>query len=194
MDRWRGRSARIVGAMADQKFPPLQYDFLPEVPSFTLVSDDIAEGQPMPAAQASGMFGVPGGSDTSPHLRWEGAPEGTKSFAVTCFDPDAPTGSGFWHWGVFNIPASVTELPAGAGSQDGSGLPSGAIQIRNDANVPGYVGAGPPPGRNHRYVFAVHALDVEETGVDANASNAFAGFLMFGHVLGRAVLTATFAR
>jgi Raf kinase inhibitor-like YbhB/YbcL family protein len=180
--------------MADQKFPPLPYEFLPEVPSFTLVSNDISDGQPMPAAHASGMFGVPGGTDTSPHLRWEGAPEGTQSFAVTCFDPDAPTGSGFWHWGVFNIPASVTELPAAAGSQDGGNLPEGAIQIRNDANVPGYVGAGPPPGRVHRYVFAVHALDVGQTGVDANATNAFAGFLMYGHTLARAVLTGTFSR
>jgi Raf kinase inhibitor-like YbhB/YbcL family protein len=95
---------------------------------------------------------------------------------------------------VFNIPASVTELATGAGAADGSKLPDGAVQIRSDANVPGYVGAGPPPGRVHRYVFAVHALDVETTGVDENATNAFAGFLMFGHVLARGVLTGTFSR
>lgn len=188
------RSGRIVAVMADQTYPPLPYDFLPEVPSFSVTSDDVAEGEQMPAAQASGMFGVPGGTDTSPHLRWEGAPEGTRSFAVTCFDPDAPTGSGFWHWGVFNLPASVTELPTGAGSPDGGALPDGAVQIRSDAKVPGYVGAGPPPGRDHRYVFAVHALDVEATGVDADATNAFAGFLMFGHVLARGVLTPTFSQ
>ena len=108
---------------------------------------------------------------------------------------DAPTGSGFWHWTVFNIPATVTELPAGAGSPDGANLPSGAVQSRNDANTLGYVGAGPPPGHGpHRYVFAVHALDVEKLGADANATPAFVGFSMFGHTLGRALLTATFER
>jgi Raf kinase inhibitor-like YbhB/YbcL family protein len=180
--------------MADQ-FIPLQYDYMPAVPSFTVVSDDMADGQPMAAPQASGMFGVPGGSDTSPHLRWEGAPEGTKSYAVTCLDPEAPTGSGFWHWTVFDIPASVTELPAGAGSPDGANLPAGAVQSRNDANMLGYVGAGPPPGHGpHRYVFAVHALDVEKTGATVDSMPAFVGFTMFGHTLGRAVLTATFER
>ncbi len=172
----------------------MPYDFLPPVASFTVTSNDLTDGQPMATPHASGIFGA-GGSDTSPHLRWEGAPEGTQSYAVTCFDPDAPTGSGFWHWVVFDIPASVTELPTGAGAQDGSGLPAGAIQTRNDANLPGYVGAGPPPGHGpHRYVFAVHALDVEKLGADANATPAFVGFSMFGHTLGRALLTATFER
>jgi Raf kinase inhibitor-like YbhB/YbcL family protein len=178
--------------MADRPLAPLPYEFLPPAAPFSVSSDDVTDGEPMPLPHASGVFGA-GGNDTSPHLRWDGAPEGTKSYAVTCFDPDAPTGSGFWHWVVFDIPATVTELATGAGSQDGARLPAGAVQVRNDANFAGYVGAGPPPGHGpHRYVFAVHALDVEHTGADASATPAFVGFTMFGHTLGRALLTATF--
>ncbi|MCU1501336.1 MAG: hypothetical protein JWM12_690 [Ilumatobacteraceae bacterium] len=185
-------AGRTFASMADRPHAPLPYDFLPAVPTFDVSSDEVTEGQPLAAAQASGIFGA-GGSDTSPQLRWERAPQGTKSFAVTCFDPDAPTGSGFWHWVVFDIPASVTELAAGAGAQDGAGLPAGAVQTRNDANMPGYIGAGPPPGHGpHRYVFAVHALDVEHTGADAGATPAYVGFTMFGHTIGRALLTGTF--
>ena len=180
--------------MADQ-FIPLQYDYMPAVPTLTVVSDDMTDGQPMAAPQASGIFGVPGGTDTSPHLRWEGAPEGTQSYAVTCFDPDAPTGSGFWHWTVFDIPATVTELPTGAGSPDGANLPPGAVQSRNDANMLGYVGAGPPPGHGpHRYVFAVHALDLDKTGATVDSMPAYVGFTMYGHTLARGILTATFER
>ena len=180
--------------MADE-FIPLQYDYMPAVPSLTVVSDDMTHGEPMATPQASGLFGVAGGSDTSPHLRWEGAPGGTKSYAVTCLDPEAPTGSGFWHWTVFDIPASVTELPAGAGSPDGANLPPGAVQSRNDANMLGYVGAGPPPGHGpHRYVFAVHALDVEKTGATVDSMPAYVGFTMYGHTLARGILTATFER
>jgi len=180
--------------MADQ-FIPLQYDYMPAVPTLTVVSDDMTDGQPMAAPQASGIFGVPGGTDTSPHLRWEGAPDGTQSYAVTCFDPDAPTGSGFWHWTVFDIPATVTELPTGAGSPDGANLPPGAVQSRNDANMLGYVGAGPPPGHGpHRYVFAVHALDLDKTGATVDSMPAYVGFTMYGHTLARGILTATFER
>ncbi|PXY31529.1 YbhB/YbcL family Raf kinase inhibitor-like protein [Prauserella muralis] len=169
------------------------YESLPSVPSFTLRSDDVAEGQTLAEPHRSGIFGVPGGEDRSPHLAWEGFPPETKSFAVTCFDPDAPTGSGFWHWAVFNIPASVTELPSGAGDAQGSGLPSGARTLVGDGGVRQYLGAAPPPGHGpHRYIFAVHALDVESLDVGESASPAFLGFNMFGHTLARATLTPIF--
>ncbi|MGP4101185.1 YbhB/YbcL family Raf kinase inhibitor-like protein [Nonomuraea sp. KM90] len=163
---------------------------LPEVPSFTVTSTTLADGAPWPAEQMSG--GVPGGKDVSPQLSWSGAPEGTKSYAVTVYDPDAPTGSGFWHWAVAGIPATVTELPEGAGDETGSGLPEGAYQLPNDARMARFIGAAPPAGHGpHRYFVVVHALDVETIGVPAEATPAYLGFTIAGHILGRAVLTAT---
>ncbi|MGZ7443009.1 YbhB/YbcL family Raf kinase inhibitor-like protein [Paenibacillus sp. TH7-28] len=165
---------------------------LPEVAGFQITSNDIAEGLPLPLQQYSGMSGVEGGKDLSPHLKWSGAPEGTKSFAVTAYDSDAPTGSGLWHWAVINIPASVTELPTGAGDEHGSGLPQGALQLPNDLRLERFIGAAPPMGHGpHRYYFVVHALDVENIGVDPSATPALLGFTMLGHTLGRAVLVAT---
>ncbi|GAA2313833.1 YbhB/YbcL family Raf kinase inhibitor-like protein [Nonomuraea roseoviolacea subsp. roseoviolacea] len=163
---------------------------LPQVPSFTLTSTRLADGAPWPAEQMSAS--LPGGKDISPQLSWNGAPEGTKSYAVTVYDPDAPTGSGFWHWAVADIPATVTELPEGAGDDTGTGLPDGAYQLPNDAGVARYLGAAPPAGHGpHRYFVVVHALDTEAIGVPASATPAYLGFTITGHLLGRAVLTAT---
>src|SRR5918999_1085848 len=165
---------------------------LPEAASFTVTSTTVTDGTAWSPEQFSGIFGVPGGKDVSPQLSWSGAPEGTKSYAVTVYDPDAPTGSGFWHWAVADIPATVTELPEGAGDDTGSGLPAGAFQLRNDARAARFIGAAPPAGHGpHRYFIVVHALDVESIGVPADATPALLGFTMAGHILGRAVLTAT---
>ncbi len=158
------------------------------------MSDDIADGETLPMAQVSGILGA-GGSDVSPHLAWSGFPAETKSFAVTCFDPDAPTGSGFWHWTMYNIAASVTELARGAGSADGAGVPDGAGQLQHDGGGPGYIGAGPPPGHGpHRYMFAVHALSVESLPINDDVSNAVGGFNMFTNVLARAIITPVWER
>ncbi|WP_186333704.1 YbhB/YbcL family Raf kinase inhibitor-like protein [Paenibacillus xylanexedens] len=168
---------------------------LPEVASFNVTSSDIRENSVLSAPQLSGKFGVEGGQDISPELKWSGAPEGTKSYAVTVYDPDAPTGSGFWHWSVFNIPADVTELATGAGSEGGAYLPPGATQLNNDASFAGFIGAAPPIGDGpHRYYFVVHALDVDDIHIPADSTPAFLGFNMLTHTLGRAVIVVTFER
>jgi Raf kinase inhibitor-like YbhB/YbcL family protein len=178
--------------MAGRPIPPNPYDFLPEVPGFTVTSTDVREGEPLDTPQVSGILGA-GGDDVSPQLSWSGFPDGTRGFAVTVYDPDAPTASGFWHWAVANIPASVTELPSGAGDKDAPSLPEGAVQLRNDGGFAGFVGAAPPAGHGpHRYFTVVHALDVEDMGVPADASPAFHGFNLFGHTLARAVLVPVY--
>jgi Raf kinase inhibitor-like YbhB/YbcL family protein len=165
---------------------------LPKAATFTITSTTVTDGASFGAAQMSGIFGVPGGKDVSPQLSWTGAPEGTKSYAVTVYDPDAPTGSGFWHWAVANVPADTTALPEGAGDDTGSGLPAGAVQLPNDARAARYIGAAPPAGHGtHRYFITVHALDTEDIGVAADATPAVLGFTMTGHILGRATLVAT---
>jgi Raf kinase inhibitor-like YbhB/YbcL family protein len=161
------------------------YDELPQVASFELRSDDASHGETLANPQVSGVFGA-GGEDVSPHLAWSGAPEGTQSFAVTVYDPDAPTASGFWHWAAFNIPADVTELPSGA---SGTNMPAGAVELRNDGGTTGYIGAAPPPGHGpHHYHVVVHALDVPSLDIPADASPAFLGFNLFSHTLGRAMI------
>ncbi|MEU6140060.1 YbhB/YbcL family Raf kinase inhibitor-like protein [Streptomyces sp. NPDC047081] len=165
---------------------------LPEAASFAVTSTTVTDGAALSPEQFSGIFGVPGGKDISPQLSWSGAPDGTKSYAVTVYDPDAPTGSGFWHWAVADIPATVTELPEGAGDDTGSGLPESAFQLPGDARAARFIGAAPPAGHGpHRYFIVVHALDVASIGVAADATPAVLGFTMAGHILGRAVLTAT---
>lgn len=168
------------------------YDELPDVASFEVTSDDVSQGETLGSAQVSGVMGA-GGEDASPHLSWTGVPEGTKSFAVTVYDPDAPTASGFWHWAVFNLPASTTELPSGAGSADGAKLPAGAVQLKNDGGMVGYVGAAPPAGHGvHHYYTVVHAVDVESLDVPAEGSCAYLGFNLFSHTLGRAIIVPTY--
>lgn len=162
------------------------YDSVGVVPAFTLTSTDIVEGERLARGQLSGIMDA-GGDDISPQLSWSGFPPETKSFAVTLYDPDAPTTSGFWHWAVCNIPASVTSLESGAG--DGSGLPRGALTMPNEARLRRFLGAAPPPGHGrHRYFFAVHALDIERLELNPESTPAVMCFHMFGHTLARAVI------
>lgn len=159
--------------------------------AFRLWSKDLEEGGRLPETQMFNGMGYTGGN-VSPHLAWEGAPAGTKSFVVTLYDPDAPTGSGWWHWIVINLPAETKELAAGSGND--AKLPSPAVQTRTDFGTPGYGGAAPPPGRSHRYIFTVHALKVEQIDLDAQASGAMVGFMVFMNSLGKATLTVTYGK
>lgn len=168
------------------------YDALPDLPSFELTSTDVTDGQPLKKEQVSGILGA-GGHDNSPQLSWSGFPAETKSFAVTVYDPDAPTASGFWHWAVANVPVETTTLEAGAGDDGGTALPHGAITLRSDAGLARFVGAAPPAGHGtHHYYVVVHAVDVDHLDIDDTASPAYLGFNLFSHAIARATIVATY--
>jgi hypothetical protein len=164
---------------------------LPEVPAFTLTSPDLVAGGTMPQWARSGIAGA-GGEDRSPTLHWQGAPSGTRSFVVTMYDPDAPTGSGWWHWAVYNIPADITSLPQDAGNPEAALLPPGAITLPNEVRLERYLGAAPPAGHGeHRYVFTVSALDIERLDLPAGSTPGLLGFSLLDHIVARAQLTVT---
>jgi Raf kinase inhibitor-like YbhB/YbcL family protein len=161
---------------------------------FTLESAEVKPNARIAETQVYKGFGCDG-RNVSPSLTWRDPPAGTKSFAVTVYDPDAPTGSGWWHWIVFDIPADVRSLQAGAGDSASPRLPKGAVQSVTDFGAPGWGGPCPPRGdRPHRYVFTVHALKVEKLDLDAKAMPALVGFTLTGARLDRATLTSTYSR
>lgn len=162
--------------------------------AFELTSPDIASGAKIADEQVFAGFGCKGGN-VSPALKWSGAPAGTKSFALMVYDPDAPTGSGFWHWVMFDIPAEVSELPKGAGDGKADKGPKGATQSRTDFGVPGYGGPCPPQGDPaHHYHFMLFALDVAKLGPDAETSAAVVGFNLHFHTLAKTELVAVYGR
>jgi Raf kinase inhibitor-like YbhB/YbcL family protein len=168
----------------DRPVAPDPYSLLPAVGTFTLTSEDVSDGQPMD--QRFAHPGV-GGQNVSPQLSWSGFPDGTRGFVVTCYDPDAPTASGFWHWVAVNLPVSVTSLPTSAD------LPEGAFCVRNDYGEREYGGPYPPAGdRPHRYFFVVHAVDVERLDVTPDATPAYVGFNLAFHTLARATIVPTY--
>ena len=164
---------------------PDPYTLLPETASFTVTSDDVTDGQRLKDDQVAAL------GNASPHLAWTGAPEGTASYVVTCFDPDAPTPSGFWHWVLVDLPAETTSLATGAAGRE---LPLGAFHCRNDGGSKGFMGAAPPQGdRPHRYFFVVHAVGEESLGVDSDASPAVVSFNLAFKTLGRAIIHGTWS-
>lgn len=161
---------------------------------FRLTSPTIKDQDTIGNEHVYNGFGC-SGRNVSPELRWERAPKETKSFAVTVYDPDAPTGSGWWHWIIFNIPPSMTSLPAGAGKPDSAGAPPGSIQSMTDFGGQGYGGPCPPQGdKPHRYVFTVYALKVNQLPLKKEASGAMAGFYLNQNALGKAFFTAKYGR
>ncbi|GGP27644.1 YbhB/YbcL family Raf kinase inhibitor-like protein [Silvimonas amylolytica] len=158
---------------------------------FTVTSPDLQSGV-FNNSQIAGAFGCQGGN-TSPAVAWHNPPAGTKSFLVTMYDPDAPTGSGFWHWVLANVPASASNLARGAGNE-ATLLPAGVMQISNDTGKPGYLGPCPPTGETHRYVITVTALNVDKLAVEPGVTPAVAGFVAHFQTLGQASFTARYGR
>ena len=168
----------------DRPVAPNPYDLLPQVPSFTVTSADVTDGEALKDDQVAAE------GNTSPQLSWSGAPEGTQSYVVTCFDPDAPTPSGFWHWVLVDVPADVSSLDTGAAS---AALPGKAFHVRNDGGESGFMGAAPPEGdMPHRYFFVVHAVSERTLGVDGSASPAVVSFNLAFKTLARAVIHGTY--
>ncbi|MDN5797821.1 MAG: YbhB/YbcL family Raf kinase inhibitor-like protein [Intrasporangium sp.] len=171
----------------DRPQHPDPYELLPKVASFTVTSEDITDGQPLKDEQVAAK------GNTSPQLAWSGAPEGTRSYVVTMFDPDAPTPCGFWHWAVVDIPADVTALAVGAGAAGGGGLPAGSFMLRNDGGEAAFMGAAPPQGDQvHRYYVVVHAVTEDSLGIDGTASNAVLSFNLAFKTAGRALVVGTY--
>ncbi|MCL2850721.1 MAG: YbhB/YbcL family Raf kinase inhibitor-like protein [Micrococcales bacterium] len=168
----------------DRPQAPDPYSLLPQVPSFELVSQTFAPGARVPDETTN----TPVGRSMSPHLAWSRFPAETASFAVTCFDPDAPGPSGWWHWTLLDVPVTVTEL--GAGCE----VPPGSVTLRGDDGVAAYVGAAPPPGEEHRYFYAVHALDVPTMGMGPDAMLGASNMMLVFHTIARAGLVGTFQR
>ncbi len=170
----------------------LSYSVMAKSPELTVTSSDFKEGEALSVDHVYQGFGCEGGN-LSPQLSWSGAPEGTKSYIVTAYDPDAPTGSGWWHWTAFNIPASVTSLDGGIGKI--AKLPEGAIEGKTDYASNGFGGACPPKGDEaHRYIFTVYAMPDATLPIDANAPGAMVGFFANNQSLAKGQITAKYAR
>jgi hypothetical protein len=165
-----------------------------KVPRLKVSSEQFQRRGMVAEEQVANLFGCKGGN-VSPEIKWSGAPAGTKSYAVTIYDPDAPTGSGFWHWVVFNIPATVTELPKNAGDPKANLMPPGAVQSRTDFGIPSYGGPCPPPGdKPHRYHLTVYAVDADHLDGDQNTPAAVIGFQLHFHTLAKGIITTKYGR
>ncbi len=182
---------RIVFRLAGTLAGLVMTTGMAQAAGFTVSTGSQADGR-FPSAQFANVMGCTG-KNLSPQVVWQGAPQGTRSFVVTMYDPDAPTGSGWWHWVVANIPANVTELNEGAGSLGGT-LPEGAVHVRSDNGQPGYAGICPPADQTHNYVITVHALKVEKLGLPPHVTPAMLGFMTLGASLARTSVTVKGSR